>query len=169
MDQRFTTGLCKRVRRFSWRENAAALASTEHLPCERIAMSAQAIPYQLARAPDDFLAPPCLVWIREHSIWESSENLGLFLNWACGATGSDVGDTSDDIPAGFLFDRGDLRRIAEPLFMALCFGWGVSVLMEGRDAAVNVDHHSHLWVSIDSPGEEAWARDFIAIYTEKPR
>jgi hypothetical protein len=160
IDNRFNPEFAAAVKEARWPGADAVVGGTKAIPCEHLALSARAIPYWMAGSPDDFIAPPCLIWIHDYSIWESSELLGMFFRWACGA----ADETIDRVPAGLEFDRGDLLRVAEPLFMALCFGWDVTVVMEGCRTAIHLNHHSMIWATTDSPEAESAARSFVESY-----
>lgn len=99
----------------------------------------------LARAAVGWVASgsgEMLLWVRESGVWPSSEQLPLerALRLSVGETG-----TLEDTPA-FVGGPDDREFFVSYLYLAWCFGWGVSLAAQGTRRAVYSDHEGHVWL-----------------------
>jgi hypothetical protein len=82
----------------------------------------------------------CLVWVNDHGVWPSSENLHLYYTWR-----RSLGDGAvlDDAPAHeFLpFEQHELTSL---LHMAIIFGWGFLAASSDGRAALRVDDYGQV-------------------------
>lgn len=128
--------------------------SIETLPPGRVlALARAAVRWALG---DD--AAEALLWVREHGVWASSEHRSL--ERALRGPGS---GTLEDRPA-FAADRADAEFVVGYLYLAWCFGWGVTVAADGAGGARAVcsDHDGHVWAAAADAGDRdaagAWTR-----------
>ena len=80
--------------------------------------------------------PQCLVWVVEHGIWSSSENLSLYYCWrvAMGVS-TPLEDASGHV---FLpFERDHMCSLVQ---LACLFGWGLICVAGDGTAGFTIDH-----------------------------
>jgi hypothetical protein len=91
--------------------------------------------------------PTCLVWVFEHGIWASSENLSLYYAWRR-ALG--VLTLLEDAP-GHVFLPFEHDHMVSLVQMALLFGWGIACVSGDSTAAFTIDHDGALVAFADTP------------------
>jgi len=98
-----------------------------------------------------------LIWVREHGIWQSSENMHLYYLWR-----RSHGDLTllEDASAhlALAHEHEDATSL---VYMGLLFGWGLTVVSEHRERSLNVDHDGNAWVLGGDASDAASIRSFL--------
>lgn len=90
---------------------------------------------------------PCLLWIREHGIWASGENMHLYYRFR-----QSYGDYRmlHEAP-GHLFHEFESEDLASFLNLATLFGWGGYVLPQSRYVRIFFSHDEYFDFHTDDP------------------
>lgn len=141
----------------SRREGAIVRQSSyENLSAGRVLHLASCAAWWVSRAdPGQFL-----LWVREYGIWGSCEHRPL--EQALRDRWPDAG-TVETHPA-MLAEAGDLEHRDELIgfmYLAMNFGWGVTLAADQGGRVVHADHDGHLWALAPDPDARAEAERWI--------
>ena len=92
-----------------------------------------------------------LIWVREHGVWASSENLHLYSCWRrCHGGPGELRDEPGHLLASF-----EREEAASLVFLGLAAGWTMSMASPQSGRALNVDHDGKWLAYAAAPGEAA--------------
>jgi hypothetical protein len=102
-----------------------------------------------------------LLWIREYGIWESSEHRPLEQALRSRLPNAGSVETHSGI-LGNVSDPQDRDDLISFMYLAINFGWGISLIGNVGDRVVHVNHDGHLWIVTSDPEARAEAESLLA-------